>query len=238
MLAVRASRRPKKLSTKRRASSVESSRSVEAWNEPTFSAREWRSAALEVLGANGSCTCTKSSCDAAQQFLDVRATSIGSARGRRRGRRARRRRAPRRPRSRAACRRRCPRAGSAGRPAPRAAPGARPAPAPASATARGSARGARAARARRQTRDVGVDLVVLRLPRIRGDMGDREPAEAIGPAIIAPPPRFGARLLRAAPVDRVAPAWRPPLRAPAVRLRAAPARRVARSCRARRRTWR
>jgi hypothetical protein len=31
------------------------------WKLPTFSAREWRSAALAALGANGSCTCTKSS---------------------------------------------------------------------------------------------------------------------------------------------------------------------------------
>ena len=30
------------------------------WNVPTFSAREWRSAADAALGANGSCTCTKS----------------------------------------------------------------------------------------------------------------------------------------------------------------------------------
>ena len=55
-LAVRASRRPKKLSTNRRARSVESSLSLGEWKEPTFSAREWRSAAFEVLGANGSCT--------------------------------------------------------------------------------------------------------------------------------------------------------------------------------------
>ena len=118
VLAVRASRRPKKLSTKRRASSVESSRSLEEWKEPTFSAREWRSAALDVLGANGSCTCTKSSSTVPSSSSTVRATSIGSDGGApaRAGRdvehladgdHARRRR------------RRCPRAGSAA--APRAA---------------------------------------------------------------------------------------------------------------------
>ena len=84
VLAMRASRRPKKLSTKRRASSVESSRSAEEWNEPTFSAREWRSAAFDVLGANGSCTWTKSSSTVPSSSSTVRATSIGSAAGRRR----------------------------------------------------------------------------------------------------------------------------------------------------------
>ena len=78
---MRASRRPKKLSTKRRATSVESSRSLEEWNEPTFSAREWRSAAFEVLGANGSCTWTKSSSTVPSSSSIVRATSIGSADG-------------------------------------------------------------------------------------------------------------------------------------------------------------
>ena len=84
VLAMRASSRPKKLSTKRRASSVESRRSAEEWNEPTFSAREWRSAALEVLGANGSWTWTKSSSTVPSSSSTVRATSIGSAAGRRR----------------------------------------------------------------------------------------------------------------------------------------------------------
>ena len=76
---MRASSRPKNVVTKRRPSSVESSRSVGAWKEPTFSAREWRSAALAVLGANGSCTCTKSSSTVPSSSSIVRATSIGSA---------------------------------------------------------------------------------------------------------------------------------------------------------------
>ena len=58
---MRASSRPKNSSTKRRATWVESTRSVGAWKEPTLSAREWRSATDAALGANGSCTCTKSS---------------------------------------------------------------------------------------------------------------------------------------------------------------------------------
>jgi hypothetical protein len=81
---VRASSRPKKLSTKRRATSVESRRSLGAWKEPTLSAREWRRAALEVLGANGSCTCTKSSSTVVSSSSTVRATSIDSAEVRRR----------------------------------------------------------------------------------------------------------------------------------------------------------
>ena len=44
-----------------------------------MSAREWRSAALEVLGANGSCTWTKSSSTLPSSSSTVRATSIGSA---------------------------------------------------------------------------------------------------------------------------------------------------------------
>ena len=37
---------------------------------PTLSAREWRSAALDALGANGSCTWTKSSGAALEGLLD------------------------------------------------------------------------------------------------------------------------------------------------------------------------
>ena len=77
-LAVRASSRPKKSSTKRRATCVESTRSVAAWKVPTFSAREWRSAADDALGANGSCTCTKSNGAASSSDSIVRETSIGS----------------------------------------------------------------------------------------------------------------------------------------------------------------
>ena len=58
---MRASRRPKNSSMNRRATCVESTRSVGEWKLPTFSAREWRSAAADALGANGSCTCTMSS---------------------------------------------------------------------------------------------------------------------------------------------------------------------------------
>ena len=54
-----------------------------AWNEPTFSAREWRSAAARTLGANGSCTCTKSRATPSSSSSIVRATSTGSEAGRR-----------------------------------------------------------------------------------------------------------------------------------------------------------
>ncbi len=49
-LAVRASSRPNSRSTRGRATWVESSRSVAEWKLPTFSAREWRSAAEAALG--------------------------------------------------------------------------------------------------------------------------------------------------------------------------------------------
>ena len=57
---------------------------MEEWNEPTFNAREWRRAAFDVLGANGSWTWTKSSSIVPSSSSIVRATSIGSADGRRR----------------------------------------------------------------------------------------------------------------------------------------------------------
>ena len=63
---------------------MESSRSVGEWKLPTFSAREWRSATLEALGANGSCTCTTSSRRLARASSMVRATSTGSDAARRR----------------------------------------------------------------------------------------------------------------------------------------------------------
>ena len=54
-------------------------RSVGAWNVPTFSAREWRSAALDVDGANGSWTWqTSSGDDLVAESSIVRATSTGS----------------------------------------------------------------------------------------------------------------------------------------------------------------
>ena len=98
-LAVRASRRPKKLSTKRRARASRAAARLEEWKEPTFSAREWRSAEREVLGANGSCTWTKSSATE-PAVPSVRATSIGSATAVGLGPRRARRRAPRRARGR------------------------------------------------------------------------------------------------------------------------------------------
>jgi hypothetical protein len=74
---VRASSRPKKRSTKRRATCVESTRSVGAWNVPTLSAREWRSATELADGANGSCTCTKSTGAICSASSMVRAMSTG-----------------------------------------------------------------------------------------------------------------------------------------------------------------
>ena len=55
-----------------------------AWKLPTFSAREWRSATLEALGANGSCTLTTSSASTLSASSIVRATSTGSEAARRR----------------------------------------------------------------------------------------------------------------------------------------------------------
>ena len=58
--------------------------SVGAWNEPTFSAREWRRATLEALGANGSWTSTTSIGSAVSTSSIVLATSTGSDAARRR----------------------------------------------------------------------------------------------------------------------------------------------------------
>ena len=49
-----------------------------AWKVPMFSAREWRSAADDALGANGSCTCTKSKGAVSRTDSIVRDTSIGT----------------------------------------------------------------------------------------------------------------------------------------------------------------
>ena len=104
--AVRASRRPKTSCTTLRATCVATTRSVGAWKVPTLSAREWRSAVLATLGANGSCTWQRSSAARSKRSEIVRATSIGSA-GAARGPaaaaapRRRRGRAPRRARARA-----------------------------------------------------------------------------------------------------------------------------------------
>ena len=79
--AVRASSRPKKRSTNLRATWVEMTRSAGAWNVPTLSAREWRSATDDVLGANGSWTWTKSSGAAAEHVVE-RARDVERRRGR------------------------------------------------------------------------------------------------------------------------------------------------------------
>ena len=60
-LAVRASSRPKKISTSGRATCVERTRSVGSWKVPTFSERECRRASDDALGAKGSWTWTMSS---------------------------------------------------------------------------------------------------------------------------------------------------------------------------------
>ena len=66
---VRASRRPKKISTSGRATWVERTRSCGAWKVATLSEMEWRSAAEETRGANGSWTWTMSSGVDASRFL-------------------------------------------------------------------------------------------------------------------------------------------------------------------------
>ena len=63
---------------------VERTRSVGAWKLPTFSECEWRSAALDALGANGSWTLTMSSGSTVSASSIVRATSTGSEAARRR----------------------------------------------------------------------------------------------------------------------------------------------------------
>ena len=77
--ALRASRRPKNSSTKRRATWVESTRSAGAWNVPTLSEREWRSATDDALGANGSWTWTNSIGAAVSASSIVREMSTGGA---------------------------------------------------------------------------------------------------------------------------------------------------------------
>ena len=82
---MRASRRPKTSCTTLRATWVATTRSVGAWKVPTLSAREWRSAVLATLGANGSCTWQRSRAARSKRSEIVRATSIGSAARRRPG---------------------------------------------------------------------------------------------------------------------------------------------------------
>ncbi len=148
-LAVRASRRPKKLSTKRRATSVESRRSrrgVERADvqRARVAQRRVRRARRERLVHVHEVELDRAravprSCARRRSAAPLRAAAPRTAR-----------RAPRRRRSRAASRRRCPPAAPRRCRAPRAARGASRARAPASATARARARGARAARARRR----------------------------------------------------------------------------------------
>ncbi len=61
-----------------RATWVETKRSVVEWKVPTLSAREWRRAADDALGANGSCTWTKSNSALSSRSSSVRETSSGS----------------------------------------------------------------------------------------------------------------------------------------------------------------
>ncbi len=77
-VAVRPSSRPNSSSTTLRATCVETKRSVVEWKVPTLSARECRSAADAALGANGSCTCRKSSSARSRNSSSVRETSSGS----------------------------------------------------------------------------------------------------------------------------------------------------------------
>ena len=85
LLAVRASIRPKNISTSMRATWVESTRSAGSWKVATFSESEWRSAADPALGANGSCTWTRSNGTASNSCSRPRLTSTGIGAGRRRG---------------------------------------------------------------------------------------------------------------------------------------------------------
>ena len=82
---MRASIRPKKISTSGRATEVESTRSCGAWKVATLSESEWRSAAAETLGANGSWTWTMSKGRAISgrltgSALPIRTTSVPAPR--------------------------------------------------------------------------------------------------------------------------------------------------------------
>ncbi len=77
-VASRASMRPKNVSTKRRATCVDSTRSMGAWKVATLRPREWRSAAEDALGAHGSCTWTTSKPPRSKSSSTVRDTSTGS----------------------------------------------------------------------------------------------------------------------------------------------------------------
>ena len=69
LLAVRASMRPKNISTSIRATWVESTRSAGSWKVATLREWEWRSAAEPGLGAKGSWTWTMSNGTPLEQLL-------------------------------------------------------------------------------------------------------------------------------------------------------------------------
>ena len=156
-----------------------------AWKVPTLSAREWRSAVLATLGANGSCTWQRSSAARSKRSEIVRATSIGSAARRAAGQRRQRladgqhaRLAGRRARA-----RRCAR------------PCASRARARARTTAPRRAPGARARELVGDPRDERVDVVAV-LPRIGRDLGDGQRLGHRGqnsPVARALPPALGER---------------------------------------------
>ncbi len=83
--ASRASMRPKKVSTNRRATWVDSTRSTGRWKVATLSAREWRSAVDDALGAHGSCTWTTSNGAVSSSSSIVRDRSTGTLGMARRG---------------------------------------------------------------------------------------------------------------------------------------------------------
>ena len=137
-------------------------RSAGRWNVPTFSARLWRSATDDALGANGSCTCTKSSSEVSSSSSIVREMSTGRLGTARRG-------------------------ASVGSSSPTArTPGSSPLKISLARMRLRDARTALGLRARgddhdpvaarrqplAQRPDVGVDLVRV-LPRVRRDLGDR-----------------------------------------------------------------
>ena len=77
-MTLRASSRPKKISTRGRATCVESARSVGSWKVPTFSEWEWRRAVEAADGMKGSCTWTMSSSTASSRISVVRLMSSGT----------------------------------------------------------------------------------------------------------------------------------------------------------------
>ena len=78
---IRASRRPKKISTSGRATWVERTRSVGRWNVAALRALEWRRAAEAALGANGSWTWTTSKSIELSRPSSEREMSTGTGAG-------------------------------------------------------------------------------------------------------------------------------------------------------------